>query len=59
VALKIEESYDRLVHHRLPVLVTEKLPRACLKLQTESENLLYVGAYLMAIILIVIGFALS
>ncbi len=59
IAWRIEEGYDRLLHRRLPLLVTEKLPRLCLQLQTESENLLYIGAYLMAIILIVVGFALT
>lgn len=58
VALRIENNFDTLVHRRLPALVTENLPRLFLRLKTESENFLYIGAYLMAIILATIGFAM-
>ncbi|MCD6291964.1 MAG: hypothetical protein J7M09_00735, partial [Deltaproteobacteria bacterium] len=58
VALRIENNFDTLIHRRLPYLVTEKLPRLFLQLKTESENFLYIGAYLMAIIMATIGFAL-
>ncbi len=58
VAWHIEEGFDTLVHRRLPELVTERMPRAFLRLKTESENFLYIGAYLMAIILVTVGFAL-
>ncbi len=58
VALHIEESYDTLVHRRLPALVTEKVPRLLLQLKTESDNFLYVGAYLAAIFTAAIALAL-
>ena len=58
VAFRIENNFDTLVHRRLPDLVTETLPSLLLRLKTESENFLYIGAYLMAIIMVTIGFAL-
>jgi NADH-quinone oxidoreductase subunit L len=58
IALRIEDGYDTLVHRKLPVLVTEKVPRMVLKLKTESDNFLYVGAYLAAIFTAAIALAL-
>ncbi|MBN2808579.1 MAG: NADH-quinone oxidoreductase subunit L [Deltaproteobacteria bacterium] len=58
IALRIENNFDTLLHRRLPALVTENLPNLFLRLKTESENFLYIGAYLMAIIMATIGFAL-
>ena len=58
VAFRIEDKYDRLIHHRLPDMVTEKLPRLLLRLKTETDNFLYIGAYLMGIILLTIGLAM-
>ncbi len=58
VALRIENNFDTIVHRKLPFLVTEKLPELFLQLKTESENFLYIGAYMMAIIMATIGFAL-
>jgi NADH:ubiquinone oxidoreductase subunit 5 (subunit L)/multisubunit Na+/H+ antiporter MnhA subunit len=58
VAFKIEDNFDDLIHRRLPVLVTEKLPRLFLRLKTETDNFLYIGAYLMGIILLTIGLAM-
>ncbi len=58
VAFRIENNFDTLVNRRLPDLVTETLPNLLLRLKTESENFLYIGAYLMAIIMVTIGFAL-
>ncbi len=58
VAFKIENNFDLLIHRRLPVLVTEKLPRLFLRLKTETDNFLYIGAYLMGIILLTIGLAM-
>ncbi len=58
VAFEIEDNFDNLIHHRLPVLVTERLPHLLLRLKTETDNFLYIGAYLMGIILLTIGLAM-
>jgi len=58
VAFKIEDNFDALIHRRLPILVTEKLPRFFLRMKTETDNFLYIGAYLMGIILLTIGLAM-
>jgi len=50
VSEKIENPYDHLIHRVIPRLVTKGLPSLAFKLQTESENMLYVGAYIMIIL---------
>jgi NADH:ubiquinone oxidoreductase subunit 5 (subunit L)/multisubunit Na+/H+ antiporter MnhA subunit len=50
VSEKIENPYDRLAHHIIPKLVSRGLPKLAFKLQTESENMLYVGAYIMVVL---------
>jgi len=50
VSEKIENPYDHLIHRIIPRLVSKRLPELAYKLQTESENMLYVGAYIMVIL---------
>ncbi len=56
VAEDVEDTMDRLVHRKLPVLLTQKTLSAVNRLRTETEELLYNVSYVLVILVLFLIF---
>ena len=48
----VEDGWDRLVHRKLPVVLTEKLQQTTRRLRTETEELFYNVSYILVLFIL-------
>ncbi len=55
----VEDGWDRLVHRRLPFMLTEKLQQATRRLRTETEELFYNVSYVLVLFILFLTFFIA
>ena len=55
----VEDGWDRLVHRKLPVVLTEKLQQTTRRLRTETEELFYNVSYILVLFILFLTFFIA
>jgi NADH-quinone oxidoreductase subunit L len=55
----VEDGWDRLVHRKLPFMLTEKLQQTTRRLHTETEELFYNVSYVLVLLILFLTFFIA